>query len=234
MNKDFLKRSLIIYAIITVVYALLVCVIPFPKHGAAWISFAFTIITLWGSFYAGYLAFKNEGMRSKLYGMPIYNVGLLFTIIQAAVSVVVFVLDALIIGFPWWIALIASVVILGLGAIGVILTDTARNKIEEIEEETKVNTQAMSYFRADTAALIDFCTFPELKKPLEALQEDFQYSDPVSSPATQDLENTILTELNKLSMMLQSGTGTVESLSEKITLVKNLLAQRNRVCKINK
>ena len=105
---------------------------------------------------------------------------------------------------------------------------------EEIEKEVQVDTRTMSYFRADTASLVDFCTIPELKKPLEALQEDFQYSDPVSSPATQDLENTILTELNKLSLMLQSGTGTVESLSEKITLVKNLLAQRNRVCKINK
>lgn len=232
--KDFFKRSLIIYAIVTVLYALLVCVIPFPKHGAAWISFAFTIIAWWGSFYTGYLAFKNEGMRSKLYGMPIYNVGLLFAIIQAVAGVIFFILDAVIVAFPWWIALLVSLVIIGVAAIGVIITDTARNKVEEIEKEVQVETRTMSYFRADTASLVDFCTIPELKKPLEALQEDFQYSDPVSSPATQDLENTILTELNKLSLMLQSGTGTVESLSEKITLVKNLLAQRNRVCKINK
>ena len=232
--KDFFKRSLIIYAIVTVLYALLVCVIPFPKHGAAWISFAFTIIAWWGSFYTAYLAFKNEGMRSKLYGMPIYNVGLLFAIIQAAAGVIFFILDAVIVAFPWWIALLVSLVIIGVAAIGVIITDTARNKVEEIEKEVQVETRTMSYFRADAASLVDFCTIPELKKPLEALQEDFQYSDPVSSPATQDLENTILTELNKLSLMLQSGTGTVESLSEKITLVKNLLAQRNRVCKMNK
>ena len=232
--KDFFKRSTLIYAIVTVIYVLLFCLIPFPKYASSWIAFAFTIITWWGSYYTAYLAFKNEGMRSKIYGMPIYNIGLLFSIIQFAIGLIITIICAFNVIVPVWLTILLCVIVIGLAAIGVIITDTARNKVEEIEQETKVVTQTMSYFRADVSSLVDICQIPELKKPLEALQEDFQYSDPVSSPATQDLENSIMSELNKLTIMLESGTGTVESISEKIGFVKSLLAQRNRVCKINK
>lgn len=76
------------------------------------------------------------------------------------------------------------------------------------------------------------CTEPSVKKELEKLAESFRFSDPVSSDATEEIENTIMEKLENLKISISSSDSD-ENIA-KITELKNLLAERNRICKVSK
>ena len=71
-----------------------------------------------------------------------------------------------------------------------------------------------------------------MKIELEKLAESFRFSDPVSSDATEDIESNIMEKLENMKIGISSST--VDENIVKITELKNLLAERNRICKMSK
>ena len=67
---------------------------------------------------------------------------------------------------------------------------------------------------------------------LEKLAEEFRYSDPVSAPALTDLETDMAATMEELSAAVTDGdNAAVLALCKKISAT---LAERNRLCKLNK
>lgn len=80
--------------------------------------------------------------------------------------------------------------------------------------------------------LAEQCDDGNVKEVLQALADEFKYSDPVSSDALKEIE----AELEKQVSELQTAVSEVRN-SEIVTLCKrvnNTLVERNRLCKINK
>ena len=234
MQTDKKNKSIIaVYAIAAVIYILAFAVVPFPKNSAAaWISFLFTVLAFGASFYITQKAFYGDApIVSKVYGYPIFRIGIIYLAVQ-----VVFSLIILTIGFfakvSYWIALLPSVVFLGLAAIGFIAADNARDMVEEIDEESKIAVKAVEMFNADIAGIIDLCENAEVKKELETLAENLRFSDPVSGKATKNIEITISEDISELRDMITSGNS--DKITVKIKEIKNLLNERNRICKTNK
>lgn len=228
LNKKS-KSAIAVFAIIAVVYVLCFILIPFPKNVTSWISFAFTLISLVvGLGISGY-AFKNsDSLTSKIYGFPVFRIGYLYVATQFIVGVVLCVIAAFV-AVPYWIALLLSIVLLGLAVIGVIATDNARDIIEEIEEETERATKATKIFNLDIQSIVDLCTEEAVKRELVKLAEAIKYSDPVSSEATEDTENTLFEEISILRELIE--VNDTEKALAQITKVANLLNERNRICK---
>ena len=126
------KSAVAIYIVAAVVYTLLVMVIPFPKPAGSWVMFVFSLISLaLGAFVSLYAFSKEETLISKFYGYPVFRIGALYTIIQIALSVVIFIIGAFV-NLPFWVGFLISALLLGLASIGVIVTDNSRDYIEEI------------------------------------------------------------------------------------------------------
>ena len=233
MNMNKKNKSIIaVYGILAFIYLIAFITIPFPKNAASWISFVFTLISFVLSLGVSLYVFgKEDETTSKFYGFPIFKIAYMYPLVQFAVGVIICLIAAFV-AVPYWIALILSLIILGVSAIGVIATDNARDIVEENEAEVERVTKATKIFNLNIASVLDLCTEPSVKIELEKLAESFRFSDPVSSDATEDIESTIMEKLENLKISISSSDSD-ENIA-KITELKNLLAERNRICKVSK
>ena len=226
------KSIIAVYAIIAFVYVLAFLIIPFQKSAASWISFAFTVISFPCGVLIYNIAFRNgEALLSKVYGYPIFRIGAIYTITQVIFSIIICTI-ATILTVPYWIALLLSIIILAASAIGVIATDNARDIVEEIDRGTKQSIQNTKMFNLNIAAIVNQCTDVTLKKELEKLSEQFRFSDPISNSKTESIESDILKELKILEASITEDNA--EETLSKIIKIRNLLSERNRICKAEK
>ena len=231
MNKKN-KSIIVVYGILAFIYLIAFITIPFPKNAASWISFVFTLISFVLSLGVSLYVFgKEDEMTSKFYGFPILKIAYMYPLVQFIVGVVICLIAAFV-AAPYWVALILSLVILSVSAIGVIATDNARDIIEENEAEIERVTKATKLFNLNVSSVLDLSTEASVKKELEKLAESFRFSDPVSSDATEEIENTIMEKLENLKISISSSDS--DENVAKITELKNLLAERNRICKASK
>ncbi|MBE6730344.1 MAG: hypothetical protein E7564_01495 [Ruminococcaceae bacterium] len=235
MNINLNKKTLsavAAYGIVLFLFGFAYFIIPFPKSVASYISFVFTVIAIIASALISAYAFSGkEDLRSKVYGFPVFRVGIVYALAQLIFTVLVSLIS-IFLYIPEWITIFVGVVLLALAALGVIATDNARDVIEAIEAETSVQTKEMKLFRADVSTLAYNVEDAEVKKELEKLSEMFKYSDPVSSEATEPYERELNLRLEDLRASLTIETK--EELLASIKAIKNLLAERNRICKLNK
>lgn len=227
LNKKS-KSAVAVFSIVAFVYALCFIIIPFPKNAASWISFAFTLISVVAGLGIFTYAFKDgDSLVSKIYGFPIFRIGYLYIAAQFIVGVLICLIAAFV-TVPYWVALVLSVILLSLAAIGVIATDNTRDIIEEIEEETERVTKPTKLFNLDIQTIVDICTDENVKKELVKLAEAIKYSDPVSSEATEDTESAIFDQIDILRSLVEENN---QDTLTQITKVTNLLRERNRICK---
>lgn len=222
-----------VYAIILMAFNAVYFFIPFPKTGAAWVCYGFTMLAILLSCGITYLAFsRGSSFRSKIYGFPIFKVGYTYLIAQFVLAIAV-----LSIGFgvlvPAWIPLVVSVINLAYVLIGVIAGDVARDVVIQQEEAVAHDIEKMTLFKVDLSGIVDMCKNPELKKSLEKLQEEFKYSDPVTNPQLAEIENGINSEIEQLRTLVitEDSANYQEAAVEKIRKISLMLADRNRKCK---
>lgn len=226
MNKKS-KSFVAMYAILGLVYILLFALVPFAKPAGSWVMFVFSVISIAGG--CGitlYTLGKDDTLMSKFYGYPIFKIGIGYTLVQLGVSVVVYAIGAFVC-IPYWVALLVALPLAGAAGIGIIAAENARDFIEKIDEQTAETTRNITYFRLDLSDLLELCEDETLRPALQELANKSKYSDPVSIPATAELEQQIKLELSKLHELMQQNES--QKAQEKIQLILRLLASRNRL-----
>ncbi len=233
MNLTKRKKSVIVaYTIATVVFVILSLAVPFPKPAAAWVMFAFSIVSLAGGCGITLFAFsKSEELKSKFYGYPVFRIGFLYTTVQLAITVLIYIIGSFV-AVTYWVGLIVSVLLMGLASIGVITTDNARDFVEEIEVKTSVATKTIKKFNVDIADALDMCKDEAVYPSLKKLVEKFKYSEIVSSDETATIEEQIKTEIGELKNIIT--TESTDVVLAKVEKISNLLSSRNRQCENSK
>lgn len=232
MNKKQ-KSTIAVFAILSIVYNILFFTIPFPKNKTVWCGYVFTWVALAASLYAVKMAFDSgKELESKVYGYPIFRIGVIYMIAQMVVGLF-FDLLGFVLAVPMWILMVISVLMLGAALIGMIATDNARDVIEQTVEKNRAQIKPMKIFKLDIACLADMTEDSSLKTGLKKLEEDFRYSDPVSNENLHEIEGQIQGEIGILKGMLVA-KGDEQTILEQIQKVKNLVLERNRMCKMGK
>lgn len=224
------KKGVLVLALLFVVYTLIVLAVPFAKGGIFWLTYLFTAVAFGVQAYVFKLSFEKEaGAKSKFYGFPIARVGVLYLAVQIVLGLVFM---ALAVVAPVWLALVLYLALLGAAAVGVIATDSIRDEVERQDIQLKKDVATMRALQSKAAALPARCEDAEAKTALEKLAEEFRYSDPVSAPALADLETDMAATMEELSAAVTDGdNAAVLALCKKISAT---LAERNRLCKLNK
>ena len=231
MDKK-INKQLVIGGIALVLFLVLVLAIPFPKTAAYWIAFAFGILAIAAQIYVMRNAFsKGEPVRSRFYGYPIARIGVIYLVVQLAVS---FILMALGFAFdvPAWAALVVCALILGICAIGFIAADIMRDEVERQDAQLKTDVKTMRTLQSKTASVAGLCADAETKKRLADLAEKFRYSDPVSGDATREIETDLTSAVDELQTAVVDGD--LASAKQLCGKIEAALAERNRICKLNK
>ena len=213
-----------------VVYNVIAFALPFGKTAVFFLSWIFTMAAIAAQVYVIRTAFfKGEGVKSKLYGFPIARVGLLYLAVQVVLGLIFMALGTVV---PLWLPLVLYVILMGAALIGLITTEGVREEVERQERKLVKDISRMKKFRALADTLARENQILEAKEPLKELAEAFRYSDPVSSGALREIEDTLgddLAHLQDAVALLKK-----EKALELCRKTKRDLEERNQLCRLNK
>ncbi|WP_295092125.1 hypothetical protein [Ruminococcus sp.] len=224
------KNAILIIGVIGVAFSLVVFLLPFEWDENFWIAYIFEITAIIIQIPVFKIAFdKNETIKSKVLGFPVFRVGYIYLFIQTVVSLAIIISG----GFtdiPFFITLLICIVILASALFFSISVDMAREVIEQIDDANINNTSNMIELRKLSAGLSVRTNDQFLKTELQKLAEAFRFSDPVSADATLQTEKELQINLNELASMLSDGSADVSD----IQAIHDKLTERNEICKLNK
>ena len=228
-SKKSIGSVSLIFALVAALYIFAFLIIPFEKSATSWFAFAFTIVALGFCYGTFYLAFaKGDKLVSKVYGLPIARVGVIYLVAQFIIGFLFCIIGAFM-TVATWVVLIFSVIPLALALIGLVAFEGVRGFIEGQESEDVRKTRSARLFKINIDSIVDICENPDVKAPLQKLADDIRYSDPVSGDETAAVEEQILNEINNLRAMVNSPAAL-----RQIQYISNLLNDRNRICKMYK
>ena len=226
------KKGAVALLIVLVIFVLIAFLVPFPRSGVFWTGFIFGLIAILAQAPIWMIAFKGaESARSKFYGVPIARIGTIYLVVQLILSLAAMFL-AWIPVIPAWPFIIVFLIILGVAALGTIAADVTREEIERQDVQIKRDVSKMRELQSLGNSLANNCKDESLSPALKNLAEELRYSDPVSSDATAEIEaelKRLLTELQ--AALLDEDTAAAKSLCQQ---AQTTLAERNRICKLNK
>lgn len=228
-NKNSV-RGYAIWGILLAAWLVIVLAVPFVKNSVYWLSFAFTAVAFAAQIYVFKISFHNgESVRSKFYGFPIARIGVLYLAVQLVLCLLFMSLAQWV---PAWVSTIVFVVVFAVSAVGCIAADIMRDEVERQDVKLKKDVSSMRSMQSRANALVSQCEATELKAELQKLAEDFRYSDPVSNDAVVDVEASLSACLDELQRCLLDGDANSAAVLCRRTSAA--LAERNRLCKLNK
>ena len=174
--------------------------------------------------------FSGKDSNKKILSLPIVFFGYVTAFIQALTTFVFYLTNAFI-KLPIWIVILVECVILGLGIVQVTKGFFFKARNEEYHEN-KASTVFMDEFRAHLKTLDQTNKNENIKKALEDLLDIALGSDPVTNDKTIEKENELQVLLSELEEDMKNGSE--EKCRTSIEKAKNVLIERNALCKLGK
>lgn len=230
MSKNAI-RILIFAGIALVCFNVISFVIPLERNGTFWVGYIFGMLAILLQLVVMKVAFSGtESIRSKFYGFPIARIGVIYGICQVLLSFTAMALSPFI---PIWIPIIVFVLMFAAAAAGLLSADAVREEIERQDNKTVKNVSQMHSLQSKMNVLISQSDVSgNLKAELIRLADSIKYSDPVSSSATEQIENELNFNIEELQKAIVDGDNASALIICKKT--SGILAERNRICKLNK
>ena len=224
------SRGLIILAIVLAVFSLIAFAVPFAHTAVFWIGYGFGVFAILFQLYIFKASFAGSGdAKSCFYGFPIARLGVYYLAAQVVLSLIEMALAGLI---PAWPAVIVNALALAVALIGCITAETMRDEIVQQDGKLKKNVSAMRELQSMAASMVGQCSDEEMKSIVKKVADELRFSDPVSSEATAELEDELRSELVDIQQAIVEGDKDgAKALCGK--MIGNL-AERNRVCSVNK
>ena len=216
--------------VVLVLYILIAFLIPFAHTATFWVSFLFTLIAFGVVAAAFYIAFiRNSDAKSKFYGFPIAKIGTIYSLVQLIAGIIFMALAALV---PAWVAVLVYAIALGAAVIGLISAEAVAEEIHNQDAKLKKDVTLMRSLQSKLNQMAAQCDNPDAAAEVKRFAEEMRYSDPVSSEALADIEADLAAAVDELQATIVDDDGNAtKQLCRKASAV---LAERNRLCKLNK
>lgn len=223
MKKKVSSMSLIVLAIVFVVYNLFVFLFLNPVTPVFWVSYGFMILAFLLQIVGMYLSFKDFSVRAVFFGIPLAQFTLFYFCAELFMSVVFMIFQSI----PVKIPVFLQVVLLAVYAIVAIVSVVTRDTVVQVEQKYQNAASNNRMNRAAVESICDMVSDPELKKQMRQLAEVIRYSDPMTSSAVAELETRIQQEIGGLQFYCQNGR--LEEAKASCTMLQRLYAERNRM-----
>ena len=223
-------RGLALLAILLAVFCVIAFAVPFARTAVFWLGFGFGVFAILLQLYIfKSAAAANGDARSRFYGFPVARIGVIYLAGQLIVSLVEMALAG---ALPAWVPLVINILLAALALAGCITVETMRDEIARQDVKLRKDVSRMRELQSLSASLVGMCSDEALKATVQKLADEFRYSDPVSSERTQALEEDMRARLNDIQQALVDGdAASARALCGKLT---GVLAERNRICAVNK
>ena len=227
------KKIALIEAIAFATYNIVTFVLcGFAGHGATfWISYGFMLLA--------FAVVTGEGCKLKsrvvqpkdwFLGYPVLRHSAIYIAAELCLSVLFIALDS--VGFAWWIAFVAQLIVLSVHAVFVISCFIVQETIEEVQTKVKDATFFIKLLQADVEMVAEKSDDPTVKESFKKLAEQVRYSDPMSNQNLFELEKQITLQVSKADGCVANKD--VEGAIECCKQAALLLTERNKKCKVLK
>lgn len=229
MKKDTI-RWIIGLGVLLVLYILIAFLIPFVHTATFWVSFVFTLVAFGVAGVSFYIAFiRNPDAKSKFYGFPIAKIGAIYSLVQLIAGILFMALAAYV---PVWVAVLVYAIALGAAIIGLISAEAVVEEIRIQDVKLKKDVTLMRGLQSKVNQMAVQCDNPDAAAAVKAFAEEMRYSDPVSSDALAEIEADLSAAVDELQSAIVDGdSSAAKQLCRKASA---MLAERNRLCKLNK
>ena len=225
MKKETIRWGIGL-GVLLVLYILVAFLIPFVHTALFWVSVVFTLVAFGVVAASMYIAFvKNPDAKSRFYGFPIAKIGAIYGLVQLVAG---FIFMALAAYAPVWAAVLVYAIALGAVVIGLISAEAVVSEIHAQDNKLKKDVSLMRSLQSKVNQIAAQSENADVK----ALADEFRYSDPVSNDAIADAEADLAAAVDELQSAYVDGDS--EAVAKLCRRASALLAERNRLCKLNK
>ena len=225
MKKDTI-RWILGLSVLFVLYILVAFLLPFVHTATYWVSFIFTLVAFAVVAASMYIAFvRNPDAKSRFYGFPIAKISASYGIVQLVAGILFMALAKVV---PTWVAILVYAIALGVAVIGLISADAVVSEIHAQDVKLKKDVSLMRSLQSKVNQIAAQSENADVK----ALADEFRYSDPVSNDAIADAEADLAAAVDELQSAYVDGDS--EAVAKLCRKASALLAERNRLCKLNK
>ena len=233
-----MKKHAILYLVVWIsvvaLFNFIIFIIPENVGGQSrytdlfWVSYAFTtaifVVQLLVTFFAFY---KLEPTKNIFYRLPVLHTSIIATVVGFILALPFMIIPQI----PPIIGSILLAIILVLTIIGYARAIAVPAAIEAIDKQIKVQTAFTKILIADSEALMNNAA-EEYKKVCTEVYEAIRYSDPMSVPECQDVENKINEYLVLFKDAVENNNK--EDINKYSKLLLNAINQRNSRIKMLK
>ena len=213
--------------VLIAVYNVIVFLMPFVKGGIFWTAYSFSMLAFFLTAGICYYAFNKEGIKSKVYGVPLITMVLCYLVIQLGLGF----LEMIFWTIPFKYGIIVNTILLGACLLGLIVTEAGKEEIVRIDQKIKEKVFYIKSLQVDIECLFDKAP-DDTKKALKDVAETVRFSDPMSSPQLSVLEGKIEIKAAALTEAVENAdSNAIKALCNEL---QQLFIERNKKCKLLK
>ena len=222
-KRGFVASLVILIGLIA--YNVIYFVIPFNRdhsNASFWITYGITTFLMLFMGVVVFLGIGSKTLKSRIFGVPILYLGISVMIAQLIV-------DALVMGignfvdFKYWIVIIIETLLLAFFFISLIARTAYKDTIEKIDA-SEVKQSFIKELRVNAEVLVGLCKDAEFSKKLNKLYETVKYTDPVSDPSVEEVEDRINDSFSLLRDAVNASN--YDEASVKLDEINSLLNER--------
>lgn len=229
MKNKNLKYYLIVWSISLVAFNLITFLIPNEIMGVIrfsnptfWISYALITISFMVQLFCSCKMLTETNNQKKFLKLPTIVVS--FLMIGVTVFIGLIFMNIPII--PSWIGAIICILLMVVYVIVLISSFATETNIENINNKTKQKISFMKNLLTKIEVLINKTYSENLKKELTKLYDEIKFSDFVSNPELNEIENEIMITLNQIEESIKDRK-TEELIIEKCHVLSKQIVERN-------
>ncbi len=196
--------------------------------GVFWIAYALITLSFIAQLITAYKFIKGDSKEKMFLNIPLLRTGYMAIIVSIIVGMVFMIFPVL----PAWIGAIVCLLIAGYFVIACVKASAVANIVADIDAKVKTKTAFMRMAVVEAESIMSRATTEEMKLETKKVYEALKYSDPMSNPALDDIEQEIdsgLKELKKVVVGIDS-----EKVCNIVTELLLNIKERNNKCKLFK
>ena len=193
-----------------------------------WIAYALIVISFVAELITAYKFVKDDSNEKTFLNIPLLQTGYTAIIVSVIVGLAFMIFPVL----PAWLGAIVCLIIAGYFIIACVKASAVADVVAEIDTKVKTQTAFIRMATVDAENIMARATTQEIKAQTKKVYESLRYSDPMSTPALNDIEQEIDNGLKELKKaVMENDDKKVVEIS--ITLLLNI-KERNSKCKMLK
>lgn len=211
----FMGVLVVVFVVISVIYF----ATPMIKGKPFWIAYISELLMFCLLGYIGTsVAEEDQSNNGFLWYAPVKTI-----IACIIIETILTLLGLLITGFPTWLMIVASIVLLGATVISILTVIDGKKRVDCLDKKVEKQTQFISSIKTEIKILADNEKDAAAKEKLSKLLDKAKFSDPRTVESLSSLEQQILNRVNALK-------GTTDK-QKAIQEIEELLDERNTRCK---